>query len=172
MKIRRLVHVVAATITLIAPLAALAQPVTNGNVTTAPLSTAPTMGMSVLILLAVVLTGVAAHFLRRVAGRSVAVIIFAVVLTALAGIGYAKVAMIQVQGGQCAMATTQAFDANEPQTLISHCPNSIQIVSIQETCAPFDRTDNTLCSTFLGTCSVGLVLGDGDSCTLQTCSPC
>lgn len=168
MRIRRLPHVVVAMATFVAPLAALAQS-RDGSVTTAPFAAAPVMGMPVLILLAVVLTGVGAYLLRRAAGRVIAVIGFVAVLTALAGLGYATFGMmIMIRGAQCAMQTTQMFDPMGRPTLKSYCPNSIQIISIQQ---------GMLCGTeilglgdtFPPLCSVGQVLADGEECSLPFC---
>jgi len=164
MKIPRLPHVVAALITLVAPLAALAQG-TNGSVTTAPLPTAPTMGIPVLILLAALLTGVAAYFLRRAAGRAIAVVAFVAVLTALAGIGYARIMMIMVQGSQCAMQTTQMFMPMNPTSLKSDCPNPIQIISIQpEMLCNMDTLGSA--TGVLRPCRVGQILTNGEECIL------
>ena len=169
MTMRRLPHVVVTVTTLLAPLAALAQ-ATNGSVTTAPLATAPVMGLRVLALLAMVLALAAAYLLRRTAGRAIAVLGFVAALTALTGLGYANPASIMVVGGQCGMQTTQMFDSDHPNTLVSNCQNSIQIVSLQSSCAFGDRTRPLgECSLDLGPCRVGQVLAYGDSCTLPTC---
>jgi len=165
MRIPRLPHVVAALITLIAPLAVLAQAATNGTVTTAPLATAPAMGIPVLILLAIVLTGIAAYFLRPLAGRVIAGVGFVAVLTALTGIAYAPPSLTMVQGGQCAMQTTQMFDPFAPNTLVSHCQNAIQIVSIQ-----LGMSCETPC-VVLSPCSVGQILANGEDCMLPMCPP-
>jgi hypothetical protein len=165
MTIRKLPHVVVALATLVAPLAALAQG-TDGSVTTAPLATAPAMGMSLLALLAVVLTGVAAYCLRHAAGRVIAAVGFVAALTALAGLGYATLPlsmMIMVQGGQCAMQTTQMFNPMNLNTLVSHCPNSIQITSIQQGMAC------TAPCVGPSPCKVGQVLANNDACDLPAC---
>jgi len=168
MTIRRLSHVAVALLTLIAPLAALAQ-VEDGSVTTAPLATAPVMGLPVLALLAVVLTGAAAYFLRRAPGRTIAAVSFVAALSALAGLGYATpTVMIMVQGSQCGMPTTQMFDPNQLNTLVSHCQNSIQIISIElgMSCA-FDQVGSL--ADGVGLCRVGQVLTNGEDCTLPGC---
>lgn len=170
MRIRRLPQVVVVMTTLIAPLTSLAQLSNNGSVTTAPLANAPVMGTPTLLLLAIVLVGAAAYLLRRAAGRGIAVISFLAVLTGLAGLGYAMIDMITIQGAQCSTATTQMFDPFEPTTLVSRCPNSIQVTSIQLSCALGDRTEIlNFCSPLPGVCTVGQVLDNGDSCTLPGC---
>ena len=166
MIIRRLPEVVVALVTLVAPLAALAQ-ATDGSVTTVPLALAPAMGTRVLILLAVVLAGVAAYFLRRASGRVAAVIGFVAVLTGLAGLGYAvpMINMIKVQGSQCGMQTTQMFMPMTPTALKSFCPNAIQIVSIQGAMCYGDSLGPA--PVLLAPCSVGQVLADGEECLLS-----
>ena len=161
MKIRRLPQVAVAMATLVGPLAALGQ-VTNGSVTTAPLATAPAMGIPVLMLLVVVLAAVAAYAVRRRAGEVIAVGCFVAVLTALTGMAYAFMSSVMVQGGQCGMQTTQAFDPNQSTILVSHCPSAIQITSIHVPC------DMAYC--VAGMCSVGQVLTNGESCMLPGCS--
>jgi len=166
MRIRRLPHVVVALAALVAPLAAFAQQGGGGTVTTTPLAAAPVMGMPLLALLAVVLSGVAAYLLRRTAGRAIAVVGFVVALTALAAHATLPIfTIITVQGAQCSMRTTQMFMPTDPNTLVSHCPNPIQIVSIQLSCT------DTLgpLPNVLGLCHVGQILGDGGDCTLPTC---
>ena len=165
MILRRLRHVVVALATLGVPLAAVAQ-APGGTVTTSPFggAAAPAMGMPLLALLAVVLAGGGAYLLRRAAGGAVAKVGFVAALTALAGVGYAFIFIgitITVEGAQCRIRAVQVFDPTADNTLVSHCPNQIQIVSIQVVpCPGFDPP---------GSCSVGQVLADGDACTLPTC---
>jgi len=156
-------HLVLVLATLAAPLAVIAQPVGDGRVTTAPLAVAPAMGMPSLLLLAVVLVGIAAYFLRRVVGRDIAVVGSVAVLTALAGLGYAFTNMIMVQGAQCGIATTQMFNPLNPNTLISDCKNLIQIISLQP---------GTSCQLLVGSdpCRVGQVLANNDACMLPNCT--
>ena len=165
MIIRRLPHAVVALATLVAPLVARAQAAPNGSVTTAPFAPgAPVMGLPVLALLAVVLAGVAAYFLRRATGRGVAGLAVLAVLGGLVGLGYATLPSITIQGAQCATSTTQVYDAFFENTLVSHCPNPISIVSIQQTC--------TLVAGPGGGCRAGQVLTNGASCNLPTCDLC
>ena len=167
MIIRRLPEVVVALVTLVTPLAALAQGA-DGSVTTVPLALAPTMGIPVLVLLAVVLAGVAAYFLRRASGRVAAVIGFVAVLTGLTGLGYATmpmIHMIMVQGSQCGMQTTQMFMPMTPTALKSLCPNPIQIVAIQGGMCFGDSLGSA--PVFLTPCRVGQVLADGEECLLS-----
>ena len=164
---RRLLQIIVALETLIGPLAAVAQPVAPGSVTTAPLSAAapaPAMGMTLLALLVVVLGGTGAYLLRRTSRDVMAKLVCVVALTTLAGIGYAFVAIgdtYTVEGAQCGVQTVQVFDANAENTLESHCPNLIRIVDIQVgTCTVFDPP---------GPCSIGQVLANNESCTLPVC---
>jgi hypothetical protein len=169
MTIRRLPHVVVALATLVAPLAVLAQ-ATDGSVTTVPLATAPVLGVPLLVLLAVVLTGAAAYFLRRTAGRAAAGVGFVATLTALAGLAYAvpMINMIMIQGGQCAMQTTQMFNPMVRNALVSHCPNSVQVISIQlGMSCNFDRIGRAAMGP--APCSVGQVLANGEECALPNC---
>jgi apolipoprotein N-acyltransferase len=163
---RRLLQIIVALETLIAPLATVAQPLYPGSVTTAPVSSpAPVMGMTLLALLAVVLGGAGAYLLRRTSGDVIAKVVFVVALTTVAGIGYAFFPMggtYTVEGTQCGMQTVQVFDASAENTLESHCPNLIRIVDIQVGPCP------TL-SDPPGPCSIGQVLANNESCTLPVC---
>jgi apolipoprotein N-acyltransferase len=165
MRSRRVLQVVSAVATLAAPLAAVAQPLAPGSVTTAPVgAAAPVMGMTLLALLTLGLAGVGAYLLRRTSGDVIAKVVFVVALTTLAGIGYAVVPMgvtYTVAGAQCKMQTVQVFDASAENTLESHCPNLIRIVDIHvEPCRVVDP---------LGPCSIGQVLANNESCTLPLC---
>jgi hypothetical protein len=168
MILRKLRHVVVALVTLGAPLAAVAQPLPpGGTVTTSPFGgTAPAMGMPLLALLVVVLAGSGVYLLRRTGGGTIAKMGFVAALTAMAGLGYAILVIgvtIPIEGIQCMRQTVQTFDPTAENTLVSRCPNQIQIVSIQVVpCPGFDP---------LGSCSEGQVLADGDACTLPTCVP-
>ncbi len=162
MKLHRVFPAVALA-TLMTPLASVAQPVT-GSVTTSPLGAVPVMGVRVLALLVLMLAGLGAYFLRRAGRGTVAKVACVLVLTALAGLAYAAIPAgltFTVEGPQCTMQTVQVFDPNELNTLVSHCPNPIAIVSIQvPPCMTVDPP---------GPCSVGQVLADNDSCTLPLC---
>jgi Pretoxin HINT domain len=166
MMLRRLLNAVVTLATLVAPLAAVAQLVPTGSVTTAPLgAAAPAMGMPLLALLAVVLAGGGAYLLRRAARGAIAKVGFVAALTALAGLGYAFIPSgitITIDGAECGMQTVHPFNPLNENTLVSHCPNRIQIISIQGSCT-FDPSGP-------GPCSVGQVLADGDSCMLPTCT--
>jgi hypothetical protein len=124
------------------------------------------MGMPMLALLVVVLAGSGVYLLRRTAGGTIAKMGFVAALTAMAGLGYAILVIgvtIPIEGVQCMRRAVHAFDPTAENTLVSHCPNQIQIVSIQVVpCPGFDP---------LGSCSEGQVLADGDACTLPTCVP-
>jgi apolipoprotein N-acyltransferase len=162
---RRLLQIIVALETLIGPLAAVAQPLSPGSVTTAPVSApAPAMGMTLLALLVVVLGGGGAYFLRRTSGDVMAKLVFVVALTTVAGIGYAFIGIggtYTVEGPQCGMQTVQVFDASVQNTLESHCPNLIRIVDIQvKPCTLVDPA---------APCSIGQVLANNESCTLPLC---
>jgi hypothetical protein len=120
--------------------------------------------MPLLALLVVVLACSGVYFLRRTAGGTIAKMGFVAALTAMAGLGYAILVIgvtIPVEGIQCMRQTVQTFDPTAENTLVSHCPNQIQIVSIHvDPCPGVDPP---------GSCSVGQVLADGDACTLPTC---
>lgn len=161
MRPRRLPHVAVALATLVAPLAAFAQPLPPGSVATAPLVAAvPAMGMPLLILLTVVLAGGGAYFLRRAAGGVIAAVGLVVVLTALAGLAYAPPPTVRVEGAQCGMRTAQDFFPNG--LLLSQCSNRIQIISIQLSCPSREIPLG-------GTCSEGQVLAYNGSCILPEC---
>lgn len=164
MILRRLLHIIVALATLVAPLAAVAHAEFIGSVTTAPVivSSAPAVGMPLLALLAVMLAGGGAYLLRRAAGGAIAKVGLVAALTALAGLAYAFPNLIPVEGAQCRMQAVQTFDPFSLNTLVSHCPNQIRIISIQVTCEDPPSPSP---------CSVGQVLANGDACTLPTCLP-
>lgn len=162
---RRSRHVVVALATLVAPLAAVAQPVTAGSVTTAPLSTVPAMGMPLLALLVIVLAGAGAYFLRRAGGGAIAQAGFVAALTALAGLAYAiPPNPIPVEGDQCRMQTVQPFNPSEPNMLVSHCPQPIQIISVDVSCGTLGIPHYPR-----NPCEMGQVLPRGDTCGLPMC---
>ena len=156
MRVGKLSHALVALGFLMAPLTAWAQ--FNGNVTTAPLANAPVMGMPTLSLLAILLAGIAVHFLRRGAARGIVVAALVVVLSALS---YATSGSIAVTGGQCAMETTHTFDPFSTNVLVNECQNSIQILSVDigGSCAPACALP----------CQAGQVLTPGEACTLPMC---
>ena len=164
MTIRRLEHVAVFLAALVTPLAAVAQ-APNGSVTTTPLAPAPAMGMPVLLLSALVLTGAAAYLLRRRTGRGIAVLGVVAALTALVSLGYATTMLttLAIDGAQCGMTTTQMFNPMGATTLVSNCPNLIQIVSIRfpVSCMLANSADP---------CRVGSILTDNQSCNLPGCA--
>ena len=161
---RRLLQVVVAMVTLVGPLAAVAHAAVSGSVTTAPVGVAaPAIGMPLLALLTVLLAGGGAYLLRRKAGGAIAKVVFVAALTALAGLAYAFPPgpnLIPVAGAQCGMQTVQTFNPLIENTLVSNCPNAIQILSIQANCEDPPGP---------GPCSEGQVLNNGQSCTLPVC---
>jgi hypothetical protein len=66
---------------------------------------------------------------------------------------------VAIQGGQCGIETIHNFNPDIPNTLVNHCPNQIQIVSIQVSCPVATP----------GSCNEGQVLADNESCSLPTC---
>lgn len=163
MILRRLLQVVVALATLVGPLAAVAHALFTGSVTTVPYVSAPAIGMPLLALLAVALAGGGAYLLRRAGRGAIAKVGFVAALTALAGLAYANgTGLITIAGAQCGMQAVNEFDPSTAHTLVSNCPNPIQIVSIQWNCEdPAGPAP----------CSEGQVLNNGDSCSLPICKP-
>ncbi|HVN84684.1 MAG TPA: hypothetical protein VMW17_07555 [Candidatus Binatia bacterium] len=150
MKRRGSIAVIAAAV--IAPLAVHAQQ-TTGTVTIGPTQQAPTLSFSLIALLAVALAGVALYRLR-VRGPIIALVLIVV----LAATGYARLAMIRITGGECAMETMHMFLPG--QMVMCECSNGIRILDIQLAC-DINRPPNP--------CMVGEVLMNGQSCTLPEC---
>jgi len=170
---RVLIDVVAACGVLVAPLAALAVP--SGSVTTTPFHEAPAIGMPVLALLAVALTASAVYRLRRTAGGRVVGVGLVAGVMLLAGLVYADLPTITIDGAECMTQTVSVFDPlNDPETLLtSNCTARIQITDIQRMCnerlvspgvqpqvATFDMFPE---------CFVGQVLSKGETCSLLAC---
>jgi hypothetical protein len=158
MRSQRVFQVIVGLATLIGPLAAVAHAEFSGTVTTAPYLGAPAMGMPLLALLAVLLAGFGAYLSRRRRGRVVKVAL-AAALTALAGLAYA-IDGVTIGGADCGMRTVHPFIPVGVHTLISNCPNAIQILSITVNC------DDPAPST---PCTVGQVLTQGQGCSLPAC---
>lgn len=174
---RRLIQIAAGLGTLVAPLAVWAQVTTSGSVTTGPLrAPAPAFGMPLIVMLAVALGGVALYRLRRTVGAPLVGLIVAA--TVLAGLGYAMLPPqpITISGADCTKVTVNGFDPSaEPTTLMSACPNPIEILDIQFSCAPpdvFPNSDTNASGAvdMLPLCKKGQVLANGDACELPTCA--
>jgi hypothetical protein len=174
---RRSIQIAAGLGTLVAPLATWAQATTSGFVTTGPLrAPAPALGMPLIVMLAVALAGVAMYRLRRTVGGLVVGFVL-VAVTVLAGLGYAIMPPlpITISGADCMKATVNVFDpSTEPTTLMSACPNPIQIVDIQISCGRDvflnSETNTSGAIDMFPLCKKGQILANGDACDLPTCA--
>jgi hypothetical protein len=168
--LRRLLPVSATLAMLVAPLAAMAQ--VTGSVTTDPVRLAPTLGLPLIFLLAVVLAGIAVSRLRRTAAGPIARVVLIAGVTVLAGLGYAGVTPITISGADCTKQTVHAFDpSGSPMTLMSECQNPITIVDITTSCRKGPIFPNAPTgTTTLSACEIGQTLANGDDCRLPTCA--
>ncbi len=163
MTYRRAGTIVGAVVALMSPVAAFAQAV--GSVTTAPVQSAPAMGIWFLVVLAVAMVGAAMYRLRRTVAT--AAVGFVLMSALLAGVGYA-VSFITIAGAQCMQNTTNAFDPQEPNVLQSECPNQIEIINIEASCGP-KNNPSVNPPTSIKPCKDGQVMFKGDICRLPEC---
>jgi hypothetical protein len=167
MMLRRSLPVTAALATFVAPLAALADP--TGTVTTDPVHLAPTLGLPLLVVLAIALAGITVFRLRRAAVGPIAAVVLVAGVIALAGLAYA-INTIVISGADCMRQTVSVFDPGGSTALRSDCPNnSIRIIDIQTSCGGVNHlsTAPTGITTF-APCEIGLTLAHGDECELPT----
>jgi hypothetical protein len=158
---RKMPRVGVALALLLGPLVAVAQPAPDSTVTTAPLWPAPAVGIPLLALLVIVLAVLGAYLLRRAAPGVIAKVVVVAALTALAGSGLAREIQISVTGSDCVRKAVFPFTSGTGYNLISDCPISIQILSIDIPCGLPYLPPNP--------CQVGQVLGQGESCNLPRC---
>jgi hypothetical protein len=157
---RRLLQVAVTLATLVGPLAAVAHAELSGTVTTAPYGgAAPTMGLPLLAVLAVMLVGIGCYVLRRTRGSVAAKVGFVAALTAVAGIAYAN-GVITIEGAACGTKTVHQFIPDGPHPLTNNCSNAIQIISVTVNCE--DPPGPNLCA-------AGKILTQGRSCFLPAC---
>jgi hypothetical protein len=90
--------------------------------------------MTGLVLLALALSFGAAYRLRRNAPSVAATLGALAAATILAGIAYAVVAGVVVNGEQCRMRSTQTWNADEPAMLVNQCSNALLIEAIDAEC--------------------------------------
>jgi hypothetical protein len=162
---RRSIHAAAAFGALLVPFVASAQPPT-ASVTTAPVGqAAPALTMPLIVMIAVALTGFAMYRLRRSVGRAITGLVLVASVTAVAGLGYAIMPLITIEGANCTQETVSIFDPlNEPTELMSNCTNRIQIVDIRVLCDGKDSAPESLPD-----CRIGQTLGFHEACNLPFC---
>jgi len=158
--LRRSIPVVAALVTLVAPLAALA--IDTASVTTGPAGAAPTLTTPLIGLLALVLTGIAVYQLRRSAVGKIAVLVLVAAVT-MAGLSYAGSPNVTVSGPNCARQAMQSYvPTSSPILLTNDCPTPIHILAIQISCVDPPPLSQP--------CSVGQTLASGETCILPSCA--
>src|SRR5579862_3523004 len=160
---RRLIYVVSATALLVSQPSWAQQVV--GLVTTAPLGGgpqgAPAIGMYGLTGLFIALIGFGVYSVRSRSSRSLITFGLLAGLTLYAGISLAVPTIVLAPPSACDERITTPYD-NGGGILMSDCPNPIEITDIQ-------CSDSTAPTPGSGTCSVGQILHDSDSCDLPTC---
>src|SRR4029077_20804807 len=92
------------------------------------------------------------------------------VFIALAAFAYATGVVITVSGADCVKVTTNAFDPSVVSVLKSECPNLIQILDIQLSCAAAGGLAPEQIAAVNAPCAVGETLADGHSCELPNCT--
>jgi apolipoprotein N-acyltransferase len=157
---------------VVAPLAALAQ--FPGTVITSPLgAAAPAVGMPMLVLLALALSVGAVYVLRRKAASTTARLALVAAAIIVASIAYATIPMpsVVVSGEQCAMRTTQTWNAATPTELDNQCSNALLIEAIATQCPEEDGTMGTAGGKVdaLPSCVPGQTLAAGAACDLPVC---
>ena len=167
MRLCRSLQVAVSSAALVSPLAAVAQPMTTGSVTTAPVGiSAPALAIPTLVALAIALIALGAYSIRTRTAGAVTGFALAAGLSLLASLGYATGGVV-IQGTDCFAQTIHSYDSTLGTTsLTSLCPNPIQIVAI-DACASIEPD---VLGDPLPFCRVGTILTNGQACTLPGCS--
>lgn len=161
-----------ALVVALAPASALAQ---GGSVTTSPLAQpAPTLSVTLLLLLSLALLAVARHMLRTAPKGSIAALALAALTAAGAGIGYAIPYDVVVDGDECNQRYTHEYNSNYgPRNLRNDCANPVEVVALTPGCNQTEdlgNTSDTPPPTMIEDCGVSTVLGSGESCRLPDCT--
>ncbi|HYD50080.1 MAG TPA: hypothetical protein VEB21_17105 [Terriglobales bacterium] len=147
------------------PLAASAQ---EAVVITAPLAVgvgAPAVGFPMLATLAVLLAAAALYALRKKSARSLAMLI-GLALSGAVAIAYAGGGVITLQGPDCSERAIHPYNPSSFNTLRNECTNPMQVVEIEVDCS--DEVPEGS-SVPLPLCTEGMVLNNGQECTLPGC---
>lgn len=140
-----------------------------GSVTTDPVGyPAPTLGMALLVALAIALIAVGVYSIRARSAGVVAGFALIAGLSLLAALTYAINGGIVIQGADCNVQTTHAYPNSPGETLTSLCPNQIQIVAITSPCVGGMAPAVPLVPP-APPCFVGEILSNGQICQLPIC---
>ena len=152
-----------------APSVVLAQG-SGAGVTTSPLAQpAPAMSVMMMLALSAVLAVVAIRLLRQAPKGSLGMLLLAVATTT-AGVAFSTPTDVVVEGAECQTTFTHEYNPDfGPRDLVSNCAAPIRITSLGITCSGFGETIEGS-SEDLGNCEEGLILANGDECSLPDCT--
>lgn len=168
MTTRRTLSAALVSAALTVPMSAFA-----ATVITAPATAqmgAPALGLPMLLVVTVILTGIGAWRIRTSAGKTMAALALATGLSIAGGLVYA-IGTITIDGADCFRSTVSAYPSYLTSALQSLCPNDIRIVTIDPDCESMAQnacgaqgTEETFIE-----CTEGLVLSTNESCILPDC---